>query len=88
MDNPFSILERRLNRLEDLLLDVKQTLSPSLVVGEDQLLTPQETANLSKVSKVTIWSWGTKGILNPWRIGNQVRYLESEVMAANRLMNF
>ncbi len=85
MENPFSILERRLNRLEDLLLEVKQcTTSPLAQVAADQLLTPDETAALLKVSKVTVWDWGKKGILNPRRIGNQVRYLQSEVMAASK----
>ena len=52
----------------------------------DELLTPEETATLLKVSKVTIWQWSKPkpGILNPRRIGNQVRYLRSEVMAAAR----
>ncbi|WP_020604008.1 helix-turn-helix domain-containing protein [Spirosoma spitsbergense] len=52
----------------------------------DELLTPEETAKILKVSKVTIWQWSkpTPGILNPRRIGNQVRYLRSEVMAAAR----
>ncbi|WP_020605222.1 helix-turn-helix domain-containing protein [Spirosoma spitsbergense] len=52
----------------------------------DELLTPEETATLLKVSKVTVWQWSkpTPGILNPRRIGNQVRYLRSEVIAAAR----
>lgn len=52
----------------------------------DELLTPEETAKLLKVSRVTIWAWSkpSPGILNPRRIGNQVRYLKSEVLAAAR----
>ena len=52
----------------------------------DELLTPEETAQLLKVSKVTVWQWSkpVPGILNPRRIGNQVRYLRSEVVAAAR----
>ena len=52
----------------------------------DALLTPEETAKLLKVSKVTVWQWSkpSPGILTPRRIGNQVRYLRSEVMAAIR----
>ena len=55
-------------------------------IEADELLTPEETAKLLKVSKVTLWSWSKPipGILNPRRIGNQVRYLRSEVMAAAR----
>lgn len=50
----------------------------------DELLTPEETAQLLKVSKVTVWDWEKRGILNARRIGNQVRYLRSEVLAAAR----
>lgn len=52
----------------------------------DELLTPEETAKVLKVSKVTVWAWSkpNPGILNPRRIGNQVRYLKSEVLAAAR----
>ena len=61
--------------------------APTLTDEVDVLLTPEETANFLKVSKVTIWQWSKKGILSPRRIGNQVRYLRSEVLAANRPVN-
>jgi len=50
----------------------------------DEYLTRDDVASLLKVSKVTIWNWsGAKAnILTPHRIGNQVRYLKSEVLAA------
>ncbi len=48
----------------------------------DELLTPDETAKLLKVSKVTVWDWEKKGLLKKHHIGNQVRYLRSEVMFA------
>ena len=58
----------------------------SRTVYADELLTPEQTAEILKVSKVTVWQWSkpNPGILNPRRIGNQVRYLRSEVMAAAR----
>lgn len=48
----------------------------------DELLTPEETAKLLKVSKVTVWQWEKVGILKKHHIGNQVRYLRSEVLNA------
>ena len=48
----------------------------------DELLTPEEAAGFLKVSKVTVWDWSKRGILSPYRIGNQVRYLRSELLAA------
>ena len=61
-------------------------ISTAPAADADELLTPEETAQLLKVSKVTVWQWSkpNPGILNPRRIGNQVRYLRSEVMAAAR----
>ncbi|WP_080237675.1 helix-turn-helix domain-containing protein [Spirosoma rigui] len=58
--------------------------APVESVPSDELLTPEETAKLLKVSKVTVWDWEKRGILNARRIGNQVRYLRSEVLAAAR----
>ena len=56
----------------------------SNLVEADELLTPEETAQLLKVSKVTVWDWEKRGILNARRIGNQVRYLRSEVIGATK----
>ena len=63
--------------------------TPAPAPEADELLTPKETASLLKVSVVTVWQWSkpVPGILNPRRIGNQVRYLRSEVMAAAHLKN-
>ena len=63
-----------------------QSTAPAPSDEADELLTPEETATLLKVSKVTVWQWSKPepGILNARRIGNQVRYLRSEVMAAAR----
>lgn len=51
-------------------------------VEPDELLTPEGTAQLLKVSKVTVWDWSKRGILKKHSIGNQVRYLRSEVLEA------
>ena len=73
--------------IEAASIAVKHNLPPVASVPlPDELLTPEETADLLKVSKVTVWQWSkpTPGILTPRCIGNQVRYLRSEVMAAAR----
>ncbi len=70
--------------IEAASIAVKHILPTGLatVRDPDELLTPKETAELLKVSSPTVWDWGKRGILNPRRIGNQVRYLRSEVIAA------
>jgi predicted DNA-binding transcriptional regulator AlpA len=90
MSNPFETIDARLINLESLTLETLQHLRgrplTNPATDADELLTPEETATLLKVSKVTVWQWSKPkpGILNPRRIGNQVRYLRSEVMAAAR----
>ena len=82
-------VSQTLDELRDLkkfLLAYIATSSSNKGVEVDELLTPEQTAELLKVSKVTVWQWSKPkpGLLTPRRIGNQVRYLRSEVMAAVR----
>ena len=55
---------------------------------QDEYLTRNEVASLLKVTVTTIWNWSQPTgaaqirILQPYRIGNQVRYLKSEVLAS------
>lgn len=88
MSNPFEPINARLSNLEALTLETLQLLrnrnNPATTPEADELLTPEETAKLLKVSKVTVWDWEKRGILNARRIGNQVRYLRSEVLGAAR----
>lgn len=46
------------------------------------LLTRDETAKILGVSTVTLHYWTKKGILTAYKIGNQVRYKENEVLQA------
>ncbi|WP_170069474.1 helix-turn-helix domain-containing protein [Spirosoma pollinicola] len=83
----FDQLPEAVYQLRQEIGELKQLLkekSVAPVPDADILWTRCETADFLKVSTVTIWSWDKKGILNPRRIGNQVRYLKSEVMAANK----
>jgi excisionase family DNA binding protein len=44
-----------------------------------EYLTRQEVAGILKVSLVTISDWNKKKILNPYRLGNLIRYKRSEI---------
>ncbi|MPR32401.1 helix-turn-helix domain-containing protein [Salmonirosea aquatica] len=68
--------------LEQALQQISRTVKPS--VPADEFLTQKEVAAFLKVSKVTVWAWSKPetGILTPHHIGNQVRYLKSEVISA------
>ena len=50
-----------------------------LASAEDRLITVEEAAEIFGVSRVTLWQWGKKGILNPVKIGHIVRYKISDI---------
>ena len=45
----------------------------------DEYLTAKELERELKISNVTRWEWGKKGVLKPRKIGNRTYYLRSEV---------
>jgi excisionase family DNA binding protein len=64
MNNPFELIEARLNNIETLLLDIKHTPK---VQGEepetDELLTVQDTAKFLSLSVPTVYTLISKGEL-------------------------
>ncbi|TQD38516.1 helix-turn-helix domain-containing protein [Haloflavibacter putidus] len=73
---------------ESILTDVKKELV-NLVEKlnlfnkpQEEFLTRKEAAKLLKISLVTITDWNKKGILNPYRLGNLIRYKKSELEEA------
>ncbi len=57
------------------------------IASSDKLLTREETSELLSISLTTLWSWTKKNILPAYRIGNKVRYKQSEVLSALQKMN-
>lgn len=45
-------------------------------------MTREEVADFLKISLPTLWAWTKNGVLKSYTIGNKVRYIESEVIAA------
>jgi excisionase family DNA binding protein len=70
----------RFSGIEKQLTDLAANQRP--LSEPDELLTRDEVAGLLKISKVTVWEWSRKGILQPYRIGNKVRFKRSEVLGA------
>ena len=71
---------------ESILIDLRaefKTLSLSFQpITPPEYLTRQETATILKVSLVTLSDWNKKKILNPYRLGNLIRYKRSEIEMA------
>jgi len=71
---------------ESILTDVRTELK-SLVqnfqpINPPEYLTRLEVAEILKVSLVTLSDWNKKKILNPYRLGNLIRYKRSEIEQA------
>ena len=71
---------------ESILIDVraelKQLAQNFQPVLPPEYLTRQETAKILKVSLVTLSDWNKKKILHPYRLGNLIRYKQSEIEQA------
>ena len=52
-----------------------------------EYLTRQEVAKILKISLVTLTDWNNKGILKPYRLGNLIRYKQSELDVALKSIN-
>lgn len=71
--------ELKENILKDLRLELK-TLAQNFKPTEPPLyLTRKEVAKIFKISLVTVHDWNKKKILNPYRLGNLIRYKRSEL---------
>lgn len=46
---------------------------------KEYLLTPEETAELLKVSSVTLWRWDKQNYLTPVYVGGKKRYRNSDI---------
>lgn len=64
MNNPFELIEVRLNKIETLLLDLKNTPNEQGEKTEiDELLTVQDTAKFLSLSVPTVYTLISKGEL-------------------------
>ena len=65
--------------LKDLRLELK-TLAQNFKPKEPpEYLTRKEVAKILKISLQTIHVWNRKKILNPYRLGNLIRYKSNEI---------
>jgi excisionase family DNA binding protein len=65
--------------LNDVRAEIKSLAQYFQPITPTEYLTRQETAKILKVSLVTLSDWNKKKILNPYRLGNLIRYKRSEI---------
>lgn len=76
-----SIISEIRNEIEKLSKNFKPIEPP-------EYLTRIEVAKILKISTVTLTDWNKKGILKPYRLGNLIRYKQSELDVALKSINY
>lgn len=83
--NPFEVLDARLARIEDLLVNLKaepSTASFPSASLHHEYLTRQEVAKMLDVCLTTVDHLSNAGILRKYRSGRVVRFVRAEVIAS------
>jgi hypothetical protein len=65
--------------LTDVRAEIKSLAQNFQPITPQEYLTRQETAEILIVSLVTLSDWNKKKILNPYRLGNLIRYKRAEI---------
>lgn len=73
--------------MSDVRAEIKDLAQKFQPKSTEEYLTRQETAKMLKVSLVTLSDWNKKKILNPFRLGNLIRYKRSEIDQAMICIN-
>lgn len=80
--NPFEAISEQLAEINQKVSDIDTRLSGSHVTDtKDEYLTTDQAARMLKVSRVTLWSWRKKGILEPVSLSGMLRYKLSDIEA-------
>lgn len=78
--------ETLLKRFDSLESQIK-TLQQQPPTSTDKLITRFDVSALLGVSLVTVHNWTKSGILTSYRLGNKVRFKETEVFSALQQIN-
>tara|TARA_R110001583_G_scaffold143023_1_gene295143 strand:- start:3894 stop:4184 length:291 start_codon:yes stop_codon:yes gene_type:complete len=74
--NPQEFKESIISDIRAEFVKLSKNFQPIL---PPEYLTRQEVAKILKISLVTLSDWNRKGILKPYRLGNLIRYKQSEL---------
>ncbi|MFV8379328.1 helix-turn-helix domain-containing protein [Flavobacterium sp. LB3R33] len=75
-------IEYKESIMSDVRAEFKSFAQQFQPIIPPEYLTRQEVAEILKVSLVTLSDWNKKKILNPYRLGNLIRYKRSEIEQA------
>lgn len=74
--------------LQGLILEIQDILIKTKFEKPVEYLTRQEVAKILKISVVTLAQWDKYGIIQPYRIGNRIRYKSDEIEKALMKINY
>ena len=80
MNNPFEVIEARLNSIENLILDLKQPTKVEPIEQPEQLLTVQEAAQFLNLTVPTIYSKVSKGELPVMKRSKRLYFSRTELL--------
>ena len=80
MNNPFELIEARLNSIENLILDLKQPTKIEPNEKLEQLLTVQQAAQFLNLTVPTIYSKVSKRELPCMKRGKRLYFSSTELM--------
>ncbi len=87
MENPFEIIMKQINSLEEQISELKDYITNPKNIPEKELISREEAAELLHVNSTTIHRWTIKGKLKKYGLGGSVYYKRSEIMDAVKLLN-
>jgi len=80
MNNPFEVIEGRLNSIEKLILDLKQPIKVEPTEQPEQLLTVQEAAQFLNLTVPTMYGKVSKGELPVMKRSKRLYFSSTELM--------
>lgn len=80
MDNPFAAIEKRLCKIEDLILDLQSNYISNVNKSDDQLLTVDQTAELLNLATQTIYGLVSRREIPHRKRGKRLYFTKSEII--------
>ncbi|WP_224999422.1 helix-turn-helix domain-containing protein [Cesiribacter sp. SM1] len=77
LDNPFAVLERRLNRIESLITSLGQELQSQ---QKEEVLEVEDVCRMFGVSRTTVYEWRRSGKVPSYHRGRRVYFKKSELL--------
>lgn len=85
MENPFLFLEKRLNQIEDLILNLdrnfgKLKLTETKSERASEYMDATEVAELARVKLSTVYAYNTRGTIPIWSSETPIIYRRDEII--------